>query len=156
MLVLMMIVTPESLLAKLDSEGVVIVAAAANHAETEGVQISRYPAKFADPNDKYGGLANMIVVSATNWKTQRAIFAQYGTYITTFAPGNDIACPADPFLSPQDPYRACDGTSYGKSHALFIGDSAADLSSLPLLQPLHKSPRWPTTSAAYRLSGSPS
>jgi hypothetical protein len=108
----------ESLLAKLDSEGVVIVASANNHAQTEGTQISRYPAKFADPSDKYGGLANMVVVSATNWKTQRADFAQYATYITTFAPGNVITCPNDPFLGTGNPYRPCDGTSYGKSAAL--------------------------------------
>lgn len=104
----------ESLLAKLDSEGVLIVASANNHAESEGIPISRYPAKFADPGDKYGGLANMVVASAANWKTERAIFAQFSSYVTTFGPGNNIACPGDPFLDPNILYRPCDGTSYGK------------------------------------------
>ena len=92
-----------------------IVASANNHAETEGIPISRYPAKFADPSDMFGGLPNMVVVSATNWKTVRAVFAQYSPYVTTFAPGNNIACPGDPFLEQSTPYRPCDGTSYGKS-----------------------------------------
>lgn len=93
------------------------MASANNHAEkqAEGIPISRYPAKFADPGDAYGGLPNMVVVSATDWKTVRAVFAQYSPYVTTFAPGNNIACPGDPFLEASTPYRPCDGTSYGKS-----------------------------------------
>lgn len=104
----------ESLLFKLDREGVLLVASANNHAleVKEGVKISRYPAKFSDPNDQYGGIVNMVVVSAADWKTQRAPFSQFEDYVTTFAPGNNIACPGDPFLD--DTYRACDGTSYGK------------------------------------------
>jgi hypothetical protein len=107
----------ESLLFKLDKEDVLIVASANNHAEENEarVEITRYPAKFSDPDDKYGGIVNMVVVSAADWKTQRASFSQYDDYVTTFAPGNDIACPADPFLQPNSPYIPCDGTSVGRS-----------------------------------------
>ncbi|KAF1994463.1 hypothetical protein P154DRAFT_567311 [Amniculicola lignicola CBS 123094] len=104
----------QSLLFKLDNEGVLLAASANNHAleNTEGVEISRYLAKFSDPNDVYGGIVNMVVVSAADWKTQRAPFSQYSDYVTTFAPGNNIACPGDPFLEKDTPYRPCDGTSY--------------------------------------------
>ncbi|KAF9884747.1 hypothetical protein FE257_001309 [Aspergillus nanangensis] len=68
------------LLQKLDAENVVLVAAAGNDAYKkdkngkieldEGILVNKYPAKFADPSDKHGGLLNLIVVSASNFKTQ--------------------------------------------------------------------------------------
>lgn len=103
------------MLVKLDSEGVLIVASANNHAVEEGIAVRRYPAKFADPSDKYGGIENMMVVSATNWKTLRADFAHYSPFVATFAPGDDITCPADSFVNNGNPYKPCHGTSFGKS-----------------------------------------
>ncbi|KAF2828939.1 hypothetical protein CC86DRAFT_317913 [Ophiobolus disseminans] len=108
------------LLIKLDKDGVLIVASAGNEADVEavGTQISRYPARFNSPNNNIAGqdrslsLPNMVVVSATNWRTQRAAFAQYATYITTFAPGQGLTCPGDPTLTSEDEYTGCDGTSF--------------------------------------------
>lgn len=75
--------------------------------------MQRYPAKFADPNDQYGGFPNMIVVAASDWMTQRAEISNYSPFVATFAPGKDVRCPADKFLSPNNNMRACTGTSYG-------------------------------------------
>ncbi|KAJ5963523.1 uncharacterized protein N7479_003399 [Penicillium vulpinum] len=98
------------LLQKLDEENVVIVVSANNHAREEGVDVQRYPAKFADPNDQYGGFPNMIVVASANAKTQRAVSSNYSPWVTTFAPGDGIHCPAAPGSS--DPMRVCKGTSF--------------------------------------------
>ncbi|KAL4864546.1 peptidase S8/S53 domain-containing protein [Aspergillus spectabilis] len=98
------------LLEKLDEQNVVIVMAAANHALTEGVAVRRYPAKFADPNHKYGGFPNMIVVAASNSKTERADISNYSPWVTTFAPGKGIHCPAAP--GSKNTMRPCQGTSF--------------------------------------------
>ncbi|KAJ6149090.1 Killer toxin subunits alpha/beta 6 [Penicillium samsonianum] len=99
------------LLVKLDEQGVVVVASANNHAlkKKEGIPVQRYPAKFADPNDQYGGFANMIVVAASNWKTEKADFSNYSPFVATFAPGSDIHCPADKFLHPGQKYDGLQG-----------------------------------------------
>lgn len=76
--------------------------------------MERYPAKFGDPNEWTGGLPNMIVVSASDWKTQRGDFSQYSPWVTTFAPGTDIRCPAiKEFDDGKEPMRVCRGTSFG-------------------------------------------
>ncbi|KAL5050617.1 peptidase S8/S53 domain-containing protein [Aspergillus fruticulosus] len=115
------------LLQKLDEQGVVVVASANNHSHImkdngkievkEGIPARRYPAKFADPNDRYGGLPNMVVVSASDWTTQRAYFSNYSPWITTFAPGHNIQCPKDPARAGTGTrtMEACSGTSFGGS-----------------------------------------
>lgn len=92
-----------------------MVVSANNHARSEKIPVRRYPAKFGDPNDQYGGLDNLIVVAAANWKTERADFSNYSPFVTTFAPGKDIHCPADKFLDPGKNMVTCSGTSFGKS-----------------------------------------
>lgn len=93
-----------------------MVATANNRAEKDGIPVTRYPAKFADPNDVYGGdMDNMIVVAASDWKTQRGAFSNYSPFVTTFAPGEDVSCPADPNDHPGHIMKACSGTSFGKS-----------------------------------------
>ncbi|KAJ5962460.1 hypothetical protein N7501_007401 [Penicillium viridicatum] len=100
------------LLEKLDNEGFVVVVSANNHAKSEKIFVRRYPAKFGDPNDQYGGPDNLIVVAAANWKTERADFSNYSPFVTTFAPGKDIHCPADKFLDPGKNMVTCSGTSF--------------------------------------------
>ncbi|KAB8067043.1 peptidase S8/S53 domain-containing protein [Aspergillus leporis] len=106
--------TIRHLLQKLDDQGVVVVASANNHADKpkEGIPMQRYPAKFADPNDVYGGLENMIVVAASDWKTQKAYFSNYSPFVATFAPGEDVTCPADPVDQPGNIMKICSGTSF--------------------------------------------
>lgn len=113
------------LLEKLDEKNVVIVVAAANHALTEGVAVRRYPAKFADPNDKYGGFPNMIVVAASNSKTERADISNYSPWVTTFAPGKGIHCPAAP--GSKNTMRVCQGTSFCTSAARWLPLEATEL-----------------------------
>lgn len=96
-----------------------MVASANNHAIEEGIPVERYPAKFADPNDEYGGLENMIVVAASDWKTQRGSFSNYSPFVSTFAPGENIHCPADKFLGGGKVMRTCSGTSYGRPDTFY-------------------------------------
>jgi hypothetical protein len=100
-------------LQKLEQQNVVIVAAAGNHARgPEGVPIQRYPPKFADPDDQFGGLPNMIVVAASEIKGRKWDDSIYAGFITTFAPrGGGINCPAAPGSA--SPMRDCGGTSFG-------------------------------------------
>lgn len=105
--------TPGFLLEKLDEENVVIVVSANNKAAKEGVNVRRYPAKFADPNDQYGGFPNLIVAAASEAKGRRWDDCNYSPWVTTFAPGGDVHCPAAPGSS--DPMRVCSGTSFGTS-----------------------------------------
>ncbi|KAF9882735.1 hypothetical protein FE257_005339 [Aspergillus nanangensis] len=113
-----------NLLQKLDQLGVVVVVTANNHAEDifndkgelveegEGIPVSRYPALLGDPDDMYGGFPNMIVVSASDWKTERAQFAQYSPWVTAFAPGINTQCPGDPIWDDGETIITCSGTSY--------------------------------------------
>ncbi|KAL2836430.1 peptidase S8/S53 domain-containing protein [Aspergillus pseudodeflectus] len=94
------------LLQKLDAENVVLVAAA-----DEGIPVNKHPAKFADPSDKYGGLPNLMVVSASNFKTQLGWFSHWSPYIAAFAPGENVQLPRDPSFGGK-PMRTDDGTSF--------------------------------------------
>ncbi|KAF9894400.1 hypothetical protein FE257_007903 [Aspergillus nanangensis] len=99
------------LLLKLDEQNVVLVTSAGNYAENpaEGLAVQRYPAKFADPNDQYGGLPNLMVVAASTWLTKKADFSNISPFITTFAPGEDVNGPTPPG---SDAQMAGSGTSY--------------------------------------------
>ncbi|KAL4922566.1 hypothetical protein BDW62DRAFT_196572 [Aspergillus aurantiobrunneus] len=56
----------------------------------------------------------MVVVSASDWTTQRAYFSNYSPGITTFAPGHNIQCPKDPARADTGTrtMEACSGTSF--------------------------------------------
>lgn len=77
----------------------------------EGIPVNKYPAKFADPSDKYGGLPNLMVVSASNFKTQLDWFSHWSPYIAAFAPGENVQLPRDPSFGGK-PMRTDDGTSF--------------------------------------------
>lgn len=88
-----------------------MVAAATN--DPPPIAITAYPAKFGDPDDMYGGLPNMIVVAASDWMTERSARSRYSPWVTTFAPGRNVHCPAEEVWDDQSPMRACTGTSFG-------------------------------------------
>lgn len=102
-------------LGELDEMGVVLVVSAGNHANEEGKEINRYPARFANPNaaqNPYGELKNMIVVGASNNLGHEWAGGQTSSYMTTFAPGEAVTCPSDPLGEGNDRYKAIrDGTS---------------------------------------------
>ncbi|KAH8157033.1 hypothetical protein CIB48_g11215 [Xylaria polymorpha] len=100
------------ILDKLDKEqDVVLVAAAGNLAETEGKEITRYPARFGSPSNPFGQIKNLIVVGATTGMGYEAVFSQTSTYLTTYAPGEQIWVPTDPAANPNDPWKESQGTS---------------------------------------------
>lgn len=104
----------EYILDKLDKEqDVVLVAAAGNLAETEGKEITRYPARFGSPSNPFGQIKNLIVVGATTGMGYEAVFSQTSTYLTTYAPGEQIWVPTDPAANPNDPWKESQGTSLG-------------------------------------------
>ncbi|KAM7183947.1 glucan 1,3-beta-glucosidase [Naviculisporaceae sp. PSN 640] len=80
------------LLRILDSQHVVLVAAAGNEAQEAGRQgIDSYPALFADPNHPDGGyIANLIAVGATDELSSRAEFSQDADWITAYAYAKDV------------------------------------------------------------------
>lgn len=65
-------------------------------APREGMPVRRYPAKFADPNDQYGGLPNIIVVAATDMNALRVEESNFSPFVAAFAPGAGLHCPAGP------------------------------------------------------------
>lgn len=84
----------DNFLKRLDDVGVVFVIAAGNHAEEkdEGLEISRFPQKFAQASTKYrtAALNNMILVGAATKQGYRAKFSQTAGYLTTYAPGDQL------------------------------------------------------------------
>ncbi|CAG7952729.1 unnamed protein product [Penicillium nalgiovense] len=65
-------------------------------APREGMPVRRYPAKFPDPNDQYGGLSNIIVVAATDMNALRVEESNFSPFVAAFAPGAGLHCPAGP------------------------------------------------------------
>ncbi|KAK2030564.1 pectin lyase-like protein [Colletotrichum zoysiae] len=98
------------MLRKLDEEcNVVLVAAAGNDATGPGQAPDRYPQRFADPNDIFGHLPNLIVVGATDANNiVRASYSFEAPWITTFGPGTIMA----PSISITPPYEYKHGTSF--------------------------------------------
>lgn len=91
-----------------------LVAASSNHAKKEGRAISRYPALFGNPDDKYGTLDSLITVGAVDEKTFQAGFSQYADWMTTFAPGDEVYIPDNPNNGNTNKMTKGGGTSYGK------------------------------------------
>ncbi|KAJ6118862.1 Killer toxin subunits alpha/beta 6 [Penicillium samsonianum] len=89
------------ILQMLDAEDVVLVAAAGNDGDNDGIPIQLYPAKFGD------SLPNMIVVAASNWWATRASFSNYSPFVATFAPGDNVHCPGA-----GNTMKTCSGTSF--------------------------------------------
>ncbi|KAJ6190287.1 hypothetical protein N7519_000308 [Penicillium mononematosum] len=104
-----------NLLQKLDELDVVLVASANNHAvddpayrgapPREGMPVRRYPAKFADPNDQYGGLPNIIMVAATDMNALRVEESNFSPFVAAFAPGAGLHCPAGPSSGMEESLR---------------------------------------------------
>ncbi|KAM5385383.1 hypothetical protein ACJZ2D_001024 [Fusarium nematophilum] len=82
------------LLQKLETDmQALLVVSAGNDGAGRGVD--RYPGLFAQKDDPYGTLSNMIVVGATNKIGISAGFSQRNTFVRTNAPGSDITVPDD-------------------------------------------------------------
>jgi hypothetical protein len=76
--------------------------------------VNKYPAKFADPSDKYGVLPNLMVVSSSDFKTKLSYFSHWSPYIAAFAPGENIQRPRNPSFG-GNPMGPDSGTSFGGS-----------------------------------------
>lgn len=91
-----------------------IVVASANHVKLEGRDISRYPAKFSDPNDDYK-VPNVIAVGSTDEWGREAPSSQYADWMTTSAPADNawVAYVSDERDPDPEAYRRAKGTSFG-------------------------------------------
>ncbi|KAM0254537.1 hypothetical protein ACHAQJ_006697 [Trichoderma viride] len=106
----------------------VLVVAAGNHAseKADGRPISRYPALLANPGRMGGYIPSLIVVGATDDKTEQTEFSQYADFLTTYAPGQDLPVPK--WSTIMDEYTIGDGTSYAAPQVAAL---AAYFRSLP-------------------------
>ncbi|KAK8091312.1 Bcser1 [Apiospora phragmitis] len=108
--------------------GVVLVVSAGNDAREQGKEIYEYPAKFAKPRKGEGWLKNLIVVGATDQSGLDTDWGNTASYITTFAPGENVGILVNPAQGANDQYRFDVGTSYSAPRVAGI---AAYLRSLP-------------------------
>ena len=87
------------------NDGVIIVAAAGNHAPGAGQVGPGYPGAYTQ-------FANLVTVGASDQAGQWASFSNYGPAVDLAAPGVGIAGPARTDLGLANPYGALDGTSF--------------------------------------------
>lgn len=108
------------ILKRLDDAGVVVVFASGNDAKTHGKEIDQWPARLASSDSSvnpYGQLKNLIVVGASSENGTDTDWAQTSSYLTTFAPGQNVEVPYDPALlgGVADSYGLKNATSFGKT-----------------------------------------
>lgn len=95
----------------LDEAGVVIVVSSGNEGEFLDF-ISGYPQRFGDPTNtpaQIGGppIVNMILVGSSDGDGRKSFFSQDDTFLTTYAPGEDIQVP-----TAGNGYKEDEGTSF--------------------------------------------
>lgn len=86
------------LLKELDQAQITLVAAAGN----DGGAINTYPALFGGATEWGDAISNLIVVGATDESGQRADFSQTATFVSTYAPGEQLWAPFYDADSPDD------------------------------------------------------
>lgn len=108
--------TSASLLSILRDLDVLIVVSSGNDAREDGVAVSTYPALYGEPGTPWT-VENMILVSASTWRGERASFAQYSDYVAAFAPADNIYLPSDPSTGSSAGMELDSGTSFGRALA---------------------------------------
>ncbi|KAK7957345.1 alkaline serine protease Alp1 [Apiospora aurea] len=121
-----------TILKELDKAGVVVVFAAGNNALTQGKEINQWPTLLANPSksaNPYGQLKNLIVVGASTSNGTDTEWGQTASYMTTFAPGQDVELPWDPAeAGANNLYFQFNGTSWAAPQ---VAGVIAYLRSLP-------------------------